>query len=91
MKMDEKGERRIPLTICDYDREAGTVTIVFQTVGASTHKDGGIKGRRCVSVILPGRWDVPSEFVGEDIESTEEEENAICSRRSWGSSGLSSG
>ena len=26
---DEKGER-IPLTICDYDREAGTVTIVFQ-------------------------------------------------------------
>ena len=35
VKTDEKGER-IPLTICDYDREAGTVTIVFQTVGAST-------------------------------------------------------
>ena len=35
VKMDEKGER-IPLTICDYDREAGTVTIVFQSVGAST-------------------------------------------------------
>ncbi len=35
VKMDEKGER-IPLTVCDYDREAGTVTIVFQTVGAST-------------------------------------------------------
>lgn len=35
VKMDERGER-IPLTICDYDREAGTVTIVFQTVGAST-------------------------------------------------------
>lgn len=34
-KMDEKGER-IPLTICDYDREKGTITIVFQTVGAST-------------------------------------------------------
>ena len=31
----EKGER-IPLTVCDYDRQAGTVTIVFQTVGAST-------------------------------------------------------
>lgn len=27
VKMDEKGER-IPLTICDYDREAGTITIV---------------------------------------------------------------
>ena len=35
VKMDEKGER-IPLTVCDYDREKGTVTIVFQTVGAST-------------------------------------------------------
>lgn len=35
VKMDEKGER-IPLTICDYNREAGTVTIVFQAVGAST-------------------------------------------------------
>lgn len=35
VKMDEKGER-IPLTICDYDREAGTVAIVFQAVGTST-------------------------------------------------------
>ena len=37
VKIDEKGER-IPLTICDYDRKAGTVTIVFQAVGASTKK-----------------------------------------------------
>ena len=37
VKMDEVGER-IPLTICDYNREKGTVTIVFQTVGASTEK-----------------------------------------------------
>lgn len=35
LKIDEKGER-IPLTICDYDREEGTVTIVFQALGAST-------------------------------------------------------
>ena len=35
VKMDEKGER-VPLTICDYNREEGTVTIVFQTIGAST-------------------------------------------------------
>ena len=34
---DEVGER-IPLTVCDYDREKGTVTIVFQTIGASTEK-----------------------------------------------------
>lgn len=32
---DEKGER-IPLTVTDYDPEAGTVAIVFQTVGKST-------------------------------------------------------
>ena len=37
VKMDERGER-IPLTICDYSREKGTVTIVFQMVGASTHR-----------------------------------------------------
>ncbi len=37
VKKDEQGER-IPLTICDYDAEAGTVTIVFQPVGASTLK-----------------------------------------------------
>ena len=35
VKMDEEGER-IPLTICDYDRNEGIVTIVFQTVGYST-------------------------------------------------------
>ena len=42
VKMDEKGER-IPLTICDYDREKGTVTIVFQIVGASTLKMAELK------------------------------------------------
>lgn len=37
VRMDEEGER-IPLTICDYDRTAGTITIVFQTVGVSTRR-----------------------------------------------------
>ena len=36
-KTDEEGER-IPLTICDYDREKQTVTIVTQTIGASTER-----------------------------------------------------
>lgn len=36
-KIDEAGER-IPLTICDYDRAEGTITIVFQTVGASSER-----------------------------------------------------
>ena len=42
VKIDETGER-IPLTICDYDREAGTITIVFQVVGASTERMAGLK------------------------------------------------
>ena len=36
-KMDEYGER-IPLTICDYDRDKETVTIVVQTIGAGTER-----------------------------------------------------
>lgn len=32
VKQDKQGER-IPLTVCDYDREAGTVTIVIQVIG----------------------------------------------------------
>lgn len=35
VRIDEKGER-IPLTICDYNAEKGTVTIVTQVVGASS-------------------------------------------------------
>jgi ferredoxin--NADP+ reductase len=35
LRVDEHGER-IPLTIADYDREAGTITIVFQEVGKTT-------------------------------------------------------
>ena len=37
LRVDENGER-IPLTIADYDREAGLVTIIFQIVGATTEK-----------------------------------------------------
>ena len=35
LRVDENGER-IPLTIADYDREKGTITIIFQIVGGST-------------------------------------------------------
>ena len=44
LRVDEAGER-IPLTVADYDREKGTVTIIFQIVGATTqalnHKQEG--------------------------------------------------
>ena len=36
-RIDEEGER-VPLTIADYDREKGTVTIIFQKVGYTTEK-----------------------------------------------------
>ena len=41
-KTDEVGER-IPLTICDYDREKETVTIVVQTIGAGTERMMALK------------------------------------------------
>ena len=37
LRTDEDGER-IPLTVADYDRKEGTVTIIFQIVGATTMK-----------------------------------------------------
>ena len=37
IRVDEEGER-IPLTIADFDREKGTITIIFQIVGATTEK-----------------------------------------------------
>ena len=37
LRVDEDGER-IPLTVADYDRTAGTVTIIFQIVGSSTER-----------------------------------------------------
>ena len=37
LRTDENGER-IPLTVADYDREAGSVTVIFQVVGATTER-----------------------------------------------------
>jgi len=37
IRIDERGER-IPLTIADWDREEGSVTIVFMEVGTTTHR-----------------------------------------------------
>ena len=66
VKMDEKGER-IPLTICDFDREKGIVTIVFQTVGASTEKMAHLKAGDAFEDFV-GPLGCPSELIGEDIE-----------------------
>ncbi|MCI5529616.1 MAG: sulfide/dihydroorotate dehydrogenase-like FAD/NAD-binding protein [Blautia sp.] len=66
VKMDEVGER-IPLTICDYDSEKGTVTIVFQPIGASTTKMAELKAGDYFEDFV-GPLGKPSELVDEDIE-----------------------
>lgn len=66
VKMDEAGER-IPLTICDYDREKGTITIVFQAVGASTQKMTQLKEGDSFRDFV-GPLGVPSELVKETAD-----------------------
>lgn len=65
IKNDEKGER-VPLTIADYDKEAGTVSIVFQTIGASTRELAEYEEGDCVCDFV-GPLGQPSEFIEEDI------------------------
>ena len=66
VRADEKGER-IPLTICDYNRENGTVTLVVQIVGASTLKLSRLNENDGVEDIV-GPLGVPSEIVMADDE-----------------------
>lgn len=66
VRADEKGER-IPLTICDYNRENGTVTLVVQIVGASTLKLSRLSENDGVEDIV-GPLGVPSEIVTADDE-----------------------
>lgn len=67
VRTDEASER-IPLTICDYDREQGTVTIVFQIVGAATQVMASLKAGDAFRDFV-GPLGCPSEFVLEDLEA----------------------
>ena len=51
VRIDQEGER-IPLTICDYDREKGTITIVFQVVGASTYRMQFLEEGDCLADVV---------------------------------------
>lgn len=66
VKIDEIGER-IPLTICDYDREEGTVTIVFQPIGASTERMKELKTGDAFQDFV-GPLGKPSELVTDALE-----------------------
>ncbi len=66
VRTDEKSER-IPPTICDYDSEKGTVTIVFQIVGAGTEIMSCLKAGDAFHDFV-GPLGCPSEFVNEAPE-----------------------
>lgn len=66
VRTDEDSER-IPLTICDYDREKGTITIVFQTVGAGTQIMASLKEGDAFADFV-GPLGCPSEFCKEPID-----------------------
>ena len=61
VRTDEKGER-IPLTICDYDRQEGLVTIVTQAVGRSTREICDMQEGESFAD-LAGPLGIPSELV----------------------------
>ncbi|MBR5043531.1 MAG: sulfide/dihydroorotate dehydrogenase-like FAD/NAD-binding protein [Bacteroidales bacterium] len=61
VRADEKGER-IPLTISDFDRQEGTVTIVTQKIGASTTDIIAYEAGECFADVV-GPLGQPSEFV----------------------------
>lgn len=67
VRMDENGER-IPLTICDYDADRGTITIVFQVVGAATEMMRHLQTGDSFHDFV-GPLGCASEFVNEDISS----------------------
>ncbi|MCI6630351.1 MAG: sulfide/dihydroorotate dehydrogenase-like FAD/NAD-binding protein [Lachnospiraceae bacterium] len=67
VRMDDEGER-IPLTICDYDRTAGTVTIVFQTVGAETKRMSALKAGDSFRDFV-GPLGCASDLISEDKEA----------------------
>ena len=66
VKKDEFGER-IPLTICDYDTEKGTITIVFFVLGKSTKDIGTLEEGEYFQDVV-GPLGVESEFLHEDLE-----------------------
>lgn len=63
----KEDSERIPLTICDYDREAGTITIVFQIVGAGTKFMSELKEGEAFHDFV-GPLGCASEFCKEPLE-----------------------
>ena len=62
LRVDENGER-IPLTVAGYNREKGTVTIIFQIVGATTEKLNHLNEGECLHDFV-GPLGVPTHVDG---------------------------
>ncbi|HOP99528.1 MAG TPA: sulfide/dihydroorotate dehydrogenase-like FAD/NAD-binding protein [Acetivibrio clariflavus] len=62
LRVNDEGER-IPLTIADYDREKGTVTIIFQIVGKTTEILGNLEEGDAILDFV-GPLGVPSHLEG---------------------------
>ena len=62
LRVDEEGER-IPLTVADFDREKGTVTIIFQIVGSTTEKLNHLNEGDCLHDFV-GPLGTPSHVEG---------------------------
>ena len=66
VRADKDGER-IPLTVCDFNRETGIVTIVYQTVGAETERMNRKEVGDCFADIV-GPLGNPSDLCDLSIE-----------------------
>ena len=60
IRADEKGER-VPLTVADFDREKGTVTVILQAIGFSTKKISSFNVGESLADCV-GPLGVPTEF-----------------------------
>ena len=60
VRIDERGER-VPLTIADYDRDKGTITIVVQEAGKTTYQLGGLTSGDTLSDVI-GPLGIPTHM-----------------------------
>ena len=66
IRVDDKGER-IPLTVCDFDRDKSLVTVVVQEIGATTYKTGKLRVGDCLADFV-GPLGNPSELTQMPID-----------------------
>lgn len=66
IRVDDKGER-IPITVCDFDRDKSLVTVVVQEIGATTYKTGKLRVGDCLADFV-GPLGNPSELTQMPID-----------------------